>query len=100
MNPKPTITLALAANDLLIYPPEGNTPEDLQRQLQAAGWWGRFVVDQRRKCLRALPIDYPALSEVLQARYDLHVEFDPRPALAYPVVAKQEPRPYQLDALR
>ncbi len=99
MNTHPTITLSLAANDLLIHPPEGHTPEKLQEQLREAGWRGRLVVDARRKCLRALPIDYPSLLDILGTHYILHPDFDPRPPLPYPVEAKQEPRPYQLEAI-
>ncbi|MFL5733084.1 MAG: DEAD/DEAH box helicase [Chloroflexia bacterium] len=100
MNPKPTITLALAANDLLIYPPEGSTPEDLLRDLQTANWHGRTVLDARRKCVRALPIDYPALCAALQRSYAFQPQFDPRPDLECEVRVAQEPRPYQLEALR
>ena len=99
MNTKPSITLALAANDLLIFPPEGSTPEVLQGQLRAAGWQGRTVLDARRKCLRALPIDYPALCAALQARYSFRPQFDPRPDLERVVHVAQQPRPYQSDAL-
>jgi superfamily II DNA or RNA helicase len=98
-NPKPGITLALASNDLLIYPPEGATPEDLQRELRATGWQGRIVLDARRKCLRSLPIDYRAVCAALQTRYSFEPQFDPRPALEGPVTIAQQPRPYQLEAI-
>src|SRR5438034_1227925 len=80
--------------------PEGLAAEDMQRALQATGWHGRTVYDARRKCLRALPIDYPQISRALETRYSLRVEFEPRPALEHPVEVGQQPRPYQSDALR
>ena len=59
-----------------------------------------MVVDQRRKCLRALPIDFPVLSEVLGRRYEVRVDFEARPALEHGVEVRQEPRAYQAEALR
>lgn len=100
MSTKPQVTLALAANDLLIYPSEGSTPEDLQRALHAAGWRGRTLFDTRRKCLRALPIDYPAVCRILEVQYPLSLQFDPRPHLPHAVEVGQQPRPYQQDALK
>src|SRR5262245_58297035 len=96
---KPQVVLTLAANDLLLHPPEGTTPDALLRQLQGVGWRGRVVVDQRRKCLRALPIDFPVLTEVLGRRYEVRVDFEARPALEREVEVKQEPRVYQAEAL-
>jgi hypothetical protein len=61
----PTLTLSLAANDLLLFPPEGVTPEGLRAQLHASGWQGRTVADVRRKALRALPIDYLSICSAL-----------------------------------
>src|SRR5439155_1010851 len=55
--------------------------------------------DARRKCLRALPIDYPALCAALQARYSFRPQFDPRPDLERPVRVAQQARSYQSEAL-
>ncbi len=99
MNPKPAVVLALAANDLLIYPPDGSTPEELRGQLQTAGWRGRTVCDARRNCLRALPIDYSAIRETLQTRFALDTHFDLRPALPHAIEIKQQPRAYQSEAV-
>jgi superfamily II DNA or RNA helicase len=100
MNDRPVVTLALAANDLLVFPSEGSTPEELRDRLQALGWRGRTLIDPRRKCLRALPIDYPAISSALAKRYRVDLRFDPRPDLPHAVETAQQPRPYQEDALR
>ena len=59
------------ANDLLIFPPDGLTPEQLLVDLAQAGWQGRTVVDARRYCLRALPIDYLAICTALSPHYTL-----------------------------
>jgi superfamily II DNA or RNA helicase len=99
VNSKPPVTLSLAANDLLLFPPEGVTPEELHRQLQATGWHGRIVHDARRKCLRALPIDYLAICAALRGHYALKKSFDLRPALPNAVEVQQQPRPYQSEAI-
>jgi superfamily II DNA or RNA helicase len=96
---KPTITLSLAANDLLIFPPEGTPPEQTQRDLQATGWRGRTVLDARRKCLRVLPIDYLAVCKALSSGYTISKQFDLRPPLPHPVEVSLPPRPYQSAAL-
>ena len=93
------ITLTLAANDLLLFPPEGSSPEELHAYLSDAGWRGRVVHDVRRKCLRALPIDYLAVCAALRPRYALSKTFDLRPPLPYPVEVKLQPRPYQAESL-
>ncbi len=98
-NPKPAITLALAANDLLLFPPEGITPEELHAELSEMGWRGRIVHDTRRKCLRALPIDYLAICAALRAHYALKKSFDLRPPLPHAVEVDMQPRPYQAEAL-
>ena len=98
-NPKPAITLALAANDLLLFPPEGVSPEELHAHLSDIGWHGRVVHDARRKCLRVLPIDYLAICAALRPRYALKKSFDLRPPLPHNVEVKLQPRPYQVEAL-
>jgi superfamily II DNA or RNA helicase len=98
-NTKPTITLTLAASDLLIFPPEGVTPDALLTQLRALGWKGRTVVDARRRCLRVLPGDYPALSALLATRYSVEAAFDLRPPLPHAVKVKLEARSYQQEAI-
>jgi superfamily II DNA or RNA helicase len=95
-----TITLALAANDLLLFPPQGLPPDEIAQSARRAGFAGRLVVDGRRRCVRALPIDFPQLVEALSPSYALRVDFDARPALPHPVELSQRPRPYQRDALR
>ncbi|HEX8228354.1 MAG TPA: DEAD/DEAH box helicase [Chloroflexia bacterium] len=99
MHTLPTITLVLAANDLLLIPPEGTTPEELRSALNSAGWRGRTVVDSRRHGLRMLPIDYPAICAALDGGYDFKPLFDLRPAMPRPVEVKQQPRPYQREAI-
>ncbi|HVF99646.1 MAG TPA: DEAD/DEAH box helicase [Chloroflexia bacterium] len=99
MDTLPTVTLVLAANDLLLIPPQGRTPEELRAALHHTGWQGRTVLDSRRHGLRALPIDYPAICAVLGSRYNLKPLFELRPALPYPVEVLQQPRPYQRDAI-
>ncbi|MEO8288125.1 MAG: DEAD/DEAH box helicase [Chloroflexota bacterium] len=99
MNPNPALTLVLAANDLLLIPPDGTTPDDLRAQLASAGWRGRTVVDTRRKCLRALPIDFLELCAILRAHYTLKKSFEVRPPLPHPVEVKLQPRPYQSEAI-
>ncbi len=96
---KPAITFSLAASDLLIFPPEGTTPDELQRTMQAVGWRGRTVVDTRRKCLRILPIDYLHICKLLATHYDVEKNFDTRPPLPHPVEVAQQPRPYQSEAI-
>ncbi len=97
MNPNPTVILSLAANDLLIHPPVGTTPEELQRQI--AGWRGRVVLDVRRNCLRALSIDYPAIEQALQQNYNVEAHFNLRPPLPHPVEIGLAARPYQQAAI-
>lgn len=99
MNAPTQVILSLAVNDLLIFPPEGTTPEELHRLLQAVGWRGRIVYDARRKCLRALPIDYASISKTLSSHYRIDVKFDERPALPHEVELKLPPRPYQSEAV-
>lgn len=99
MAPLPTVTLSLAANDLLISPPEDTTVEQLRAYLQQAGWRGRTVVDARRRCLRALPVDYPSIYRVLSKGYRVEQRFELRPPLALPVEVALEPRPYQQEAI-
>lgn len=96
---KPTVTLSLAANDLLLFPAQGSTPEDLHHRLQATGWNGRVVHDQRRKCLRALPIDYLSICAALRPNYTLQKTFELRPPLPHEIEVKLQPRPYQTEAL-
>jgi superfamily II DNA or RNA helicase len=95
----PTLTLSLGANDLLLFPPEGVAPEALRARLSSAGWQGRTVVDARRKCLRALPLDYLSICAVLRGQYSLKKTFDLRPPLPHPVDVKLQPRPYQNEAI-
>lgn len=97
MNAKPVVKLALAANDLLLFPPHGISPERLAEELAPLRL--RLVHDTRRKCLRALPIDYPGIAAALGKRYDVEPGFDPRPTLPHPVKVSLQPRPYQADAL-
>lgn len=99
MKPTLTLTLTLAANDLLLIPPEGVTPEALHAQLSAAGWQGRIVHDARRKCLRALPIDYLSICAALRSHYTIKKGFDLRPPLPHPVKVRLQPRPYQTEAI-
>lgn len=99
MDTRPTVTLVLAANDLLLIPPGGTTPEDLRASLHGAGWQGRTVVDSRRHGLRALPVDYLDLCKALSRSYTLKKGFDLRPPLAQPVELRLQPRPYQLEAI-
>src|SRR5947209_11316631 len=96
---RPELTLALAANDLLIFPPRDISPEALIEELRRAGWRGRLLADARRKCVRALPIDYPALARILGRQYVLQLDFNPRPPLPHQATVKQQPRQYQADAL-
>ena len=98
-NPRPTVTLALAASDLLLFPPDGTSPEALHAGLSDAGWRGRVVHDARRKCLRALPIDYLAICAALRSRYTLKKSFDLRPPLPHSVEVRLQPRSYQVEAL-
>ena len=93
------LKLALAANDLLLTPPEGTSPQALHDQLKGAGWWGRTILDARRKCLRVQPISYPQVRELLARWYVVAEEFEPRPPLAHPIMVKMEARPYQAEAL-
>jgi superfamily II DNA or RNA helicase len=95
----PPLNLSLAGNDLLIHPPEGTTPQEIQRQLASSEWHGRSVVDVRRKCLRVLPIDYLAVCKALAPLYAIKKEFDLRPPLTNPIEVKLQPRPYQEEAL-
>jgi superfamily II DNA or RNA helicase len=97
--PKPSVALTLASNDLLIHPPEGTTPHEIQVQLASSGWHGRAVVDSRRKCLRVLPVDYLAVCKALAPLYAVKKEFDLRPPLPNPIEVKLQPRPYQAEAL-
>ena len=99
LNPKPTITLSLASSDLLIFPPDGTTPDELHRQMQTTGWRRRTVIDTRRKCLRALPIDYLHICKLLASHYDVEKTFDTRPPLSHPVEVTQQPRLYQAEAI-
>lgn len=94
-----SVTLTLAANDLLISPPEGTSPDVLRTQLAEAGWQGRTVIDARRGCLRALPVDYSAISDALSRTYSVAPKFDLRPPLSQPVELALEPRPYQREAV-
>jgi superfamily II DNA or RNA helicase len=71
----------------------------LRARLSAAGWQGRIVVDARRKCLRALPIDYLPLCTALRKHYALKKSFDLRPPLPHPIAVKLQPRPYQGEAI-
>lgn len=96
---KPSITLSLAASDLLLFPPEGGTAEALLGQLRAMGWRGRAVVDGRRRCLRVLPGDYPSVRVALGGRYSLRTTFELRPALPHGVEVKLEARTYQQEAI-
>src|SRR6476661_11089233 len=96
---KPSITLSLAASDLLLFPPEGGTAEALLGQLRAIGWKGRAVVDGRRRCLRVLPGDYPSIRVALGGRYSLRTTFELRPALPHGVEVKLEARSYQQEAI-
>lgn len=93
------VALTLVANDLLISPPEGTSPDELRAQLAEAGWQGRTVTDARRGCLRALPVDYPAISDALSRTYSVEPKFDLRPPLSQPVELALEPRPYQREAV-
>src|SRR4051812_40857140 len=93
----PTLTLSLFANDLLLFPPEGVAPEEVRAGLFSVGWQGRTVVDARRKCLRALPIDYLPICGALRGQYSLKKTFDLRPPLPHPVEAKLQARPYQTE---
>ncbi|HKP51219.1 MAG TPA: DEAD/DEAH box helicase [Chloroflexia bacterium] len=99
MKSKPTVTLVLAGSDLLLLPPEGVTTQELHSQLGANGWRGRAVHDNRRKCLRVLPIEYPAIRTTLSRFYAIKEGFDARPSLPYPIEVKLQPRPYQTEAL-
>src|SRR6266702_2681521 len=99
MNIDHTLILSLGANDLLLFPPEGVAPEAVRAQLSASGWQGRTVVDARRKCLRALPIDYLSICSALRRHYTLKKTFDLRPPLPHPVEVKLQPRPYQTEAI-
>src|ERR1700730_10766919 len=99
MTGNPIVSLALAANDLLLFPPEGVTPEALRARLSAAGWQGRVVVDARRKCLRALPIDYLAICAALHKHHTIKKSFDLRPPLPHPIEVKLQARPYQTEAI-
>ncbi len=99
MKSKPTVTLVLAGSDLLLLPPEGVTTQELHSQLGANSWRGRVVHDNRRKCLRVLPLDYPAIHNTLAHLYIIKEGFDARPPLPYPVEVKLQPRPYQAEAL-
>ncbi len=67
--------------------------------MSAAGWQGRTVVDARRKCLRALPIDYLAICAALRKHYTLKKSFELRPALPHPIEVKLQARPYQVEAI-
>ncbi len=99
VNSKPELVLRLAANDLLLFPPEGTSPQALQTQLERQGWRGRSVVDERRSCLRVLPVDYLSVCAALSSFYTLKKSFDLRPPLPTPVEVKLEPRVYQREAL-
>ncbi len=99
MEHKQTVTLALAANDLLILPPEDMTVEQLRVYLSHAGWQGRTVVDARRHCLRALPVDYPHIYSALSEGYAVEQKFDLRPPLVRSVEVTVQPRPYQREAI-
>jgi superfamily II DNA or RNA helicase len=46
-----------------------------------------------------LPIDYPAICDALRDRYTLKPLFELRHPLAHAVEVKQQPRPYQRDAI-
>lgn len=96
---RPTVNISLAANDLLLFPPEDSSPEVLHSVLSESGWRGRIVHDARRKCLRALPIDYLGICAVLRPRYTIKKSFDLRPPLPHAVEVKLQPRPYQAEAL-
>ena len=74
-------------------------PGDFLETVQGSGYRGRLVVDARRKCLRSLPIEYPLLARLLARRFDVQLDFDPRPPLAHEVSINQHPRPYQAEAL-
>lgn len=99
VNPKPAITFSLAANDLLIFPAEGQSTQELDVRLRAAGWQGRVVHDARHKCLRALPVDYLSICIALRTQYALKKQFSLRPPLPQPVEVSLQPRPYQFEAL-
>jgi len=71
----------------------------LRARLSASGWQGRIVIDARRKCLRALPIDYLPLCAALRKHYALKKSFDLPPSLPHPVAVKLQPRPYQTEAV-
>lgn len=99
MDTLPTVTLVLAANDLLLIPPQGTTPEELRAALHRIGWQGRTVLDSRRNGLRALPLDYTAICEALGTCYNLKPLFELGPDLPHTVEVRQQPRPYQRDAI-
>ena len=99
MKNKPEVSLALAGTDLLIFPPEGTTAQELHKQLEAQGWRGRAVHDSRRKCLRVLPLDYPLILSAITRFYAVREQFEVRPSLPYPVEVSLQPRPYQEEAL-
>jgi superfamily II DNA or RNA helicase len=94
-----TCILTLIANDLTIFPPEGVTPHALHDRLKSSGWRGRTVIDNRRKCLRVQPIDYPQVRSLLSRWYEVEARFDPLPPLPHAVTVKMPPRPYQEEAL-
>lgn len=96
---RPTVSMALLANDLLLYPPEEQSAEELHAALSEAGYRGKIVHDTRRQCLRTLPIDYLAICAALRPHYTIKKSFDLRPPLPHEVEIKLQARPYQTEAL-
>ena len=93
--------LPASGNELRLAPSPSDEWSEvaLHNWLKAQGWQGRVVSDARHGCLRVPPIDYPQLRALLERRFTVDVQFDPRPPLPRRVQPAQEPRPYQLEAI-
>lgn len=98
MSESPAIIYQLRHNDLILRPgPE--TPAEVVREELAPYLGERLRYDTRLNAWRALPIDYAALRERLDARFGADVQLPEAPALELPLRPLVPPRPYQEAAL-
>jgi superfamily II DNA or RNA helicase len=108
-NDSPVVALGLRGNDLSVgvtLTGESSAPfVNLERDLQRAFPQIEFVRDERKLLLRCLPIYFVRLREYFMAqvkagRYaNLHLEFNPHPALDFNPEIKMSPRDYQTEAV-
>lgn len=97
------VRVSVRGNDLLIAPQGAPTAEEtqtLRRQLLQVVPSTALLYDPRLGAYRTLPAAFRAVSERLERdQYRVDVRFDPAPALPFQPAARQQPRPYQREAL-